>query len=244
MSQTQQPHGIQQDPHGQPPQPPQYGYQVPQPGYPPQAGGYYQPPVPQPPRRKRHVVRNAAVGVVGLIALLIVVTSLASKGSTPSVSTKPTTSDGGSAQATGAPAAPATAVIGSTIGLTGNLPGENMSVTVVKVVSHAAGSDEFNTPDAGNRFYAVQFRLTDTGSVAYSDAPSNGAEVVDDSGQSYQSDISTVAGCQSFPGTENIAVGSTGLGCVVFQVPKHAKITEVQFTLDSGLANQTGQWKV
>lgn len=117
-------------------------------------------------------------------------------------------------------------------------------MTVVKVISHALGSDEFNTPDPGNRFYAVQFRLTDKGSVAYSDSPSNGAQVVDSTGQSYQSDIFTVARCQSFPGTENIAVGSTGLGCVVFQVPKQAKITEVQFTLDSGFANQTGQWKV
>lgn len=117
-----------------------------------------------------------------------------------------------------------------------------MTITVVKFTSRAQGSDEFNTPDVGKRFYAVQF--TDTGSVAYSDSPSNGAAVIDRAGQSHQADLSTVADCQSFPGTENIAVGSTGLGCVVFQVPKHAKITEVQFTLDSGFANHAGQWKV
>jgi Domain of unknown function (DUF4352) len=236
MSHTQQPSGT-PGPTGQAPP---YGYQQPQPGYPPQPS-YYSPP---PPRRKRHIVRNAVLGVIGLIVVVIVVSALASNNGTPSVNTTPTTKTGNAGQATGAPATSATASVGSTLSLTGNASGEKMAVTVAKVFPRAVGSDQFNTPDPGKRFYAVQFRLTDTGSVAYSDSPSNGAEVVDSTGQSYQSDISTVAACQSFPGTENIAVGSSGLGCVVFQVPRHAKITEVQFTLDSGFANQTGQWKV
>jgi hypothetical protein len=81
--------------------------------------------------------------------------------------------------------------------------------------------------------------------AAYSDAPSNGAEVTDSSGQSYESSLDdTVSGCQDFPATENIAPGSSGLGCIVFEVPKAAKITQVQFTLDSGMGPQTGQWDV
>jgi hypothetical protein len=68
--------------------------------------------------------------------------------------------------------------------------------------------------------------------------------VVDADGQSYQATIYNVAGCQSFPGTENIAAGDKGLGCVVFQVPHGAKITGVQFTLDSGFGPATGQWAV
>ena len=90
---------------------------------------------------------------------------------------------------------------------------------------------------------AVQLRLTDIGSVAYSDAPDNSAVLIDSRGQSYQSTIATVAGCQSFGGTENIAVGASGLGCVVFEVPRHVKITGLQFTLDSGFASDTGQWR-
>jgi hypothetical protein len=237
MSHIQQPPGT-QEPYGQQPQ---YGYQQPPQGYPPQPGYY---PPPQPPRRKRHTARNVILGLIGLIVIVIVASALASNHSMPSVNTTPATKSGNAGQATGAPATPTTATIGSTIILTGNSSGEKMAVTVVKVLPHPAGSDQFNTPDRGKRFYAVQFRLADTGSVAYSDSPSNGAEVVDSTGQSYESDISTVTACQSFPATENIAVGSTGLGCVVFQVPKHARITEVQFTLDSGFANQTGQWKV
>ncbi|MDA8321024.1 MAG: DUF4352 domain-containing protein [Actinomycetota bacterium] len=138
---------------------------------------------------------------------------------------------------------PATARVGGTLTITGMSSGEKMAVKLVRVITDAHGSDQFNTPDKGNRFVAVQFQLTDSGSSAYSDSPDNSAAVIDSKGQTYESDISTVAGCQSFPGSLNIPVGGTRLGCVVFQVPKTAKITGVQFTLDSGMGPDTGQWK-
>ena len=68
--------------------------------------------------------------------------------------------------------------------------------------------------------------------------------VVDAAGQSYQPSLSDAAGCESFPGTENIAAGQSGIGCIVFEVPSTAVITGVQFTLDSGMGPQTGQWDV
>lgn len=134
--------------------------------------------------------------------------------------------------------------VGAAITLGGNDNGEKMSVAVTRIISRAQPADEFSSPDAGKRFYAVQFRLTDTGSTAYSDSPGNGAAVADADGQSYDSTFYDVTGCQSFPGTENIAPGRSGIGCVVFQVPTGAKITQVQFTLDSGFGPQTGQWDV
>jgi hypothetical protein len=140
--------------------------------------------------------------------------------------------------------ASSTARVGSVITLTGNSSGEKMAVAVTKIISHAQPASDFDAPPSGKRLYAVQFRLDDTGSAAYSDSPSNGAAVVDTAGQSYQSAIDNAAGCESFPGTENIAAGDKGLGCIVFEVPVTAKITKVQFTLDSGLGPQTGQWAV
>ena len=119
-----------------------------------------------------------------------------------------------------------------------------MAVTVTKVYARARPASSFDDPASGKRLYAVQFRLKDTGSAAYSDSPSNGAVVVDAAGQSYQSSLDNAAECQSFPGTENIAAGASGLGCIVFEVPAKAKITGVQFTLDSGMGPQTGQWDV
>jgi hypothetical protein len=162
-----------------------------------------------------------------------------------SAHTVQTTGTGASVSGKAVSATGGTARTGTAITLTGNSSGEQMSVTVVKVMSNASPGDEFTSAPAGDRLYAVQFRLRDTGTAAYSDSPTNGAAVVDSKGQSYQPAITdTVSGCQSFPATENIAAGATGLGCIVFEVPKSAKITGVQFTLDSGMGPQTGQWNV
>ncbi len=219
-------------PPGYVPPTPQQWAQYQQPQYQPP----YAPPPRQRPRRPRKGLGFLGCGGVAVIAVIVVVAVANSGGHTVQ------TSGGSSWGDSRAPAK--TAGIGSAITLTGNDSGEKMDVTVTKVFSSASPADEFNQPSSGDRLYAVQFRLKDTGSAAYSDSPSNGAAVVDSAGQSYQSSLDSVAGCQSYGGTENIAPGATGLGCIVFEVPKSAKITQVQFTLDSGLGPDTGQWKV
>ncbi len=225
----------QQQPYGQAPPPPQWQ----QPYAPPQQAG-------PPPgrRRKRHTLRTVLISGAGLVVAIIVISALAASGNH-------TITTGQTSSTTTAPSAPASSAaaakhagVGSTITLSGFNGGEQMAVTVVKVYSHAQPASEFDGPDPGDRLYAVQFRLRDTGGAAYSDAPSNGAGVTDAKGQSYQSWYGNAAECQSFPGTENIAPGASGLGCVVFEVPESAVITEVQFTLDSGMGPQTGQWEL
>lgn len=226
-------------------------YGVP-PGFPPHA---------QPPRRKPKRGRTAGVAAGIIAAAVIVIAALASHktpshtvtaaGATASAAAETTaraksgTDAGNSAQAgSSAKGASGTARIGSSITLAGNDAGEQMTVTVTRVLRHAVPTSDFEAPQAGDRLYAVQFRLADTGSLAYSDAPDNGAVLVDSAGQSYQSTIASVIGCHTFPGTENIPAGGTGLGCVVFEVPAKAVIVSVQFTLDSGMASQTGQWDI
>jgi len=239
----------QQDPRqGQPQYPPQqpFGQQP----YPPQA---YQAPGQMPPGRRgrkswpaRHKILTALGAVTGLIVVISVAAAAASGGGHTVTTGQPgsTSSAAPSATHSASKAASGTATIGSAITLTGNGAGEQVSVTVARVLRHAQPATDMDTPASGKRLYAVQFRLNDTGSAAYSDSPSNGAVVVDASGQSYQSSLDDAAGCESFPGTENIAAGQSGLGCIVFEVPAKAVITGVQFTLDSGMGPQTGQWGV
>ena len=234
-----------QEPYPQQPYPPQ-GY-PPQPQYPP---GYLPPGAgPRKSWPRRHPILTGFIAAFGLLVIIGVIAGIA--GTANHTVTSGTA--GPAEQASSIPSAPSPtntsansspAQVGSTITLTGNDPGAKMDVTVTKVISHAQPADEFSSPDPGKRFYAVQFRLANTGSAAYSDSPSNGAAVVDADGQSYESTLYDVAGCQSFPGTENIAAGDKGLGCVVFQVPTGAKITKVQFTLNSGFGPATGQWDV
>jgi hypothetical protein len=196
-----------------------------------------------PPRRKKRTARKILGAAGGVLGVIIVASVAVSHGGTHTISG---TSSPSTATAAAHPATPSAkaAGIGDSIVLTGNTSGEQVTVTVTKVWPQAQPATQFDTADAGDRLYAVQFRLDDTGSAAYSDSPSNGAVVVDSSGQSYQSSFNSAAECDSFPGTENIAPGSSGLGCIVFEVPAKAQITAVQFTLDSGMGPQTGQWAV
>ncbi|SEK24720.1 DUF4352 domain-containing protein [Streptacidiphilus jiangxiensis] len=188
--------------------------------------------------RSRRTALAVAVG-----ALLIAGTAACNPTTGSSVSTdaKPTTSS--AKAAAGGQSSSKTAKVGDTISLKGM--DTSADLTVVKIVDNPAGADDFTTPDSGKRFVAVQFRIKITGSKAYSDSPSNGAKLVDSQGQSYDADVAsdTKAGT-SFPAVVNLAPGATGLGFITFQVPSGVKITQIQFGLDSGMADQTGQWNV
>jgi hypothetical protein len=182
-----------------------------------------------------HTVRNVFVGIGSIIVVIIGIAVGTNNGN--SVKTAGSTTAAAGVAAT-------TARIGSAITLSGNDTGEQTAVTVTRVIATARPADQFNAAAAGKRLYAVQFRLRDNGRAAYSDAPSNGATVVDSTGQSYDSSLDDAAGCPSFATPETIGAGASGLGCVVFEVPKSATITQVQFTLDSGMGPETGQWTV
>ena len=184
-----------------------------------------------------------AVFTGGLIIAIGTGCSLPSSSSVATSAKSTGSGSTGSAATAKAAAKPAAAKVGDTIALSG-FEGEKADVTVVKVVDRPKGADEFTEPESGKRFYAVQFRIKDTGGKAYSDSPSNGAKVVDSAGQSYEADFSDTKAGASFPSAVNIASGSSGLGYITFQVPTGAKITQIQFGLDSGMADQTGQWNV
>jgi hypothetical protein len=136
------------------------------------------------------------------------------------------------------------AQVGDTLDLTGNDSGSRMAVVVTRVVDPAAAADDFLTASPDDRLVSVQFQLQNVGSAVYSDAPSNSAVVVDSSGQGYDSTIDDSAAGPSFPTPEHIAPGGTALGYVTFEVPDGVRVALVQFTLDSGFADDTGQWTV
>jgi Domain of unknown function (DUF4352) len=144
----------------------------------------------------------------------------------------------------GGKAGPAkTAAVGDMIQLTGVGKGERVDVTVVKVVDPAKGAN-FSTPTAGNRYVSVQFTLRNTGTAAYSDSPSDGVQVVDTEGQAFNATLADTSAGPAFPASTSIAPGETGKGYITFEVPKASKVSKVQFALNSGFANQKGQWGV
>jgi hypothetical protein len=148
--------------------------------------------------------------------------------------------------ATTTPAAttPAPAKVGDAITLKGNTPGSAVTVTVTKVVDPTTSTDGFSTPAAGSRYVAVQFQINNTGTAAYSDAPSNGAKVADPAGQQFGSAFtSAVAAGPTLPAFVKLTPGGKALGYVVFDVPTSSKVSLVQFGTDSGFGG-TGEWQV
>ena len=141
------------------------------------------------------------------------------------------------------------AKIGSRIVLNGQSDGEKAAVTLTKVVPFARSVwDPMDGPRPPSlRFYAARFRLTNIGSGVYSDWPSNGAQVVDSKGRSYDFYIGgALPDCGSFSAHthQTVASGSSALVCVAWKIPKQAAITGVRFTLDSGHGPDTGEWNV
>lgn len=142
------------------------------------------------------------------------------------------------------PAPSPSAEVGDTVDLTGNLDGEGLAVTLVKLVDPAGAKNQYATPEAGTRFVAVQFRLKNTGTAVYKDSPSNGAKIVDTQGQQFSPSYNDTSAGPGFPGSVTVAPGDTGLGFLTFEVPKASKIAKVQFAMNSGFSSNTGQWTV
>ncbi|MBS2966351.1 DUF4352 domain-containing protein [Actinocrinis puniceicyclus] len=146
------------------------------------------------------------------------------------------------AAATGSKAAK----LGDSITLAGDRAGDKLTVTLVKVAtSGVSATDGFSTPDAGKHYIAVQFRLTDSGTGAYSDDPYLEAKVLDAAGQSYDPEImlTTTSAGQGLASTVNIAPGDTQLGYIVFQMPNGDAPARIQYSLDAGLG-ATAQWSL
>lgn len=142
------------------------------------------------------------------------------------------------------PAEPEVAKVGDTIALTGTEDGAKLDVTVVKVADDAKSSVEGFVPDDGNRWIGVQFKLVNTGSVAYSDSPANGTQVYDAEGQQFGPTFADITAGPSMSSDVNLKPGAKALGWITFEAPKNAKVATVHFAMDSGFADQVGEWKL
>ncbi|WP_413797101.1 DUF4352 domain-containing protein [Streptomyces iranensis] len=174
-----------------------------------------------------------------------------------SISTKPKAESSSQAAPTGEAAEPADAAetvppsekpkaarIGDTITLSGQDDGEKLDVTMEKWLDPAKSADEFTTPAAGKRWVAVQIQLTNTGTTTYSDSPSNCVQAADTDGQRFDSTFGDITAGPQMTSDLKLPAGDKALGWVVIEVPKASKVATLQFTMNSGFADQTGQWKI
>lgn len=188
--------------------------------------------------RKFIVATGAAVIIAGCGTKTIIVKTVTAGGQS--------STSAQSASASTQPAStssPQEAKVGDTLTLSGG-GGLTMAVTVDQVMDPLqVGSDD--QADSGQRFVGVQITLKNVGQVAYSDSPSNGATLLSNTNEEAQGQIVTGGPCgNDFQSLANIAPGDTQQGCIPFEMPVGQMPAMFQFTLNSGFANQTGQWSL
>jgi Domain of unknown function (DUF4352) len=183
----------------------------------------------------RPIVRGGLVTAllsVGLVVLGVPTDSAsaasASVGSASVSSAVPLRSDGG---------------VGTTQTLHGISDGEVLAVTLTKVVDPAEPTDEFSAPSGDHRLVALQFRIANPGSKEYVDDIAGDVELVDDKGQTYDPTFVEVSAGPAIDEVR-IAPGDSRLGYIAFEIPSGVRLATAQFVPDSGLADETGQWRL
>jgi hypothetical protein len=140
------------------------------------------------------------------------------------------------------PAPPAPAKVGDTIALKDG-EGNSVDVTVVQVVDPTSGANQFNTPKAGNRWIAIQWRVTNKGSAVVDRTPNHNSNVIDEQGQQFGSTYGETTAGPAFASSVQIPAGSSRLGFVTYEVPEASKIVDIQFGFSGADSDQVGQWR-
>jgi hypothetical protein len=133
----------------------------------------------------------------------------------------------------------------TTVVLNGTESQTQIEVTVTDVKVNAENTDALHEVGHGNRLAAVKLRIDNTGTNTYLDAPDNGVLATDAQGKSYGSAlVMTIASGETFLATGvDLAPGESVEGWIVFEVPRDAQLTHVEFTADSG-EGETGTWEL
>jgi Domain of unknown function (DUF4352) len=148
---------------------------------------------------------------------------------------------GGAATATGAQEKTKRAKFKKPIALAG-FNNERMRVTPFRLREVDGG--DFDPPAAGHRYVGVWVKLKNVGRTRYSDSPMNSAKLITGGGKTIETKILVEGECDSgWAATTDIARGKTRRGCIPFEVPNGTKLKFFEFTLASGFADETGQWR-
>ena len=128
-------------------------------------------------------------------------------------------------------------MVGDSITIHG-LEGDAVEVTVVRVIDPAKAANSFLAASKNKHYVEIRIAPQD---AVYSDSPGNGAALIDEEGRQYTETYAEVKGAQGFGGSAKVSPGDQRLGVIIFEVPDGTKL---QFTLNSGFADETAEWSL
>lgn len=116
-----------------------------------------------------------------------------------------------------------------------------IAVQLQQVIDPAQSSNQYLTPDAGNRFVGVKVQITNPGPANVQDDANNDITAIGSNGQIYTADFDTIAGCTNFnDGDYGLTSKASAVGCVTFQIPTGVAVTKVDFVG----SNSRAEWNV
>lgn len=135
------------------------------------------------------------------------------------------------------------AYVGEAVDVPGSEEGAVLRVTLLEVVDPAQVTDPFVSLPEDERYVAFRLRVQNVGSIGlYLDTPRFGAAVLDTQGNEH----SATLGGQAEPMLPNsllLAPGDSSEGFITLQVPKHAQLAKLRFTLDP-FRGTAGEWSL
>lgn len=185
--------------------------------------------------------RHKVLTILSVLVLLIIIGSaIGASNSKTTVNTTASTSSSSSKSSSSSSAT--TAHVGSTVNVGGS---KGLAVTLNQVIDPASGADQYTTPNAGDRFVAVDVKIVNNGTAAFSDDANSDVTLIGTDNQSYTADFDNVSECTNFnSGQYTLSPGESTTGCVVFQIPDAVNTAKIQFQTQSGLSQSTGEWLV
>jgi hypothetical protein len=123
-----------------------------------------------------------------------------------------------------------------------NFSGNPLAVTMTQIVDPATGANQFDTPNPGYRFLAVEMTVQNAGNATISDDANNDVTVIGTDSQAYVADFDSVSECTNFSfGEYTLLAGNSESGCVVYQLPTGVNVKAIQFAFGGNNAD-TAQW--
>ena len=191
--------------------------------------------------------RKKRFWLLGAAALVAVIVAVAAASSGPKIQKAASSTSTTAPPSSGAPAATTTTTnrastkVGQALIMTGS-GGLNLDVTVTQLIDPATSDNQFETPDAGKRFVAVQVTFADKGSSTVQEDANNEMTILGSDSQIYSADFDSIQGCTNFnDGEYELTPGGTVTGCVNFQVPTAVKVGSVKFS-PGILSDVVGTW--
>lgn len=117
---------------------------------------------------------------------------------------------------------------------------EGNTVTLVRLIDPAQPANQYETPNAGSRYVAAEFKIVNTGTKAFKPEPTSDATAFDSAAHSYSTDYAEIAGCPSFANNITLSGGDMVDGCVTFQVPAGAQLAKIEYVEQEGAG--AGTW--